>query len=247
MGMLITIEGGEYVGKSSVALPFIKTIIEKSGVEVKVSREPGGTPKAEIIRQQIFEKLGEGAPMEEIAILMYKARKMHIDDVIIPFLGKHKEKNKAMILDRYLDSSRIYQGYLGGLPLRRIRELDKEYVQGYLPDITLIMYFPEEIFTETFISRSTCSDEHTSKRDKNKWDTETIEKHLERQRLYLTLPRLAKEWGEDRKFLLINAATKPDAVRKEIIKKLTPLLLESRALKLKYSTKEEFMNAFQNI
>ncbi|MEO6508832.1 MAG: hypothetical protein ABIO02_02670, partial [Patescibacteria group bacterium] len=126
--------------------------------------------------------------------------------------------------DRYLDSSRIYQGYLGGLPLERIKELDNEYVKGYYPDITLILYFPEEVFDKTFKERQILAEETAHQRDKNAWDKEDIAKHLQRQRLYLTLPELAKKWKEKRKFITINSAQTPNKVRKEIKSNLDQLI-----------------------
>jgi dTMP kinase len=224
MGLLITIEGGEFVGKTSVVTPFLKSFFEKKKIKTLVSREPGGTPEGERYRQLAFQLLKEGAHTEKIAECMYKARRILIKTILIPFLGPKKENNVVVILDRYLDSSRIYQGYLGGLSQERIKELDNEYVKGYYPDLTLILYFPEDVFEKTFLERQQLAEKTAHQRDKNNWDEEEIEKHLKRQRLYLTLPELAKRWKENRDFLLINAAQDPTKVKKEIKKKLTAYL-----------------------
>ena len=69
MGFLISIEGGEFTGKSSLIVPSLKKILELSGCDVRVSREPGGTPRGEKIRSKIFSRLSEGTFQEELALL----------------------------------------------------------------------------------------------------------------------------------------------------------------------------------
>lgn len=221
MGLLITVEGGEFVGKSSVVAPYIKTFFEKKGMEALVSREPGGTPEGERIRQLIFKRLKEGAPTKELTLLFYKARVIHLNDIVIPFLGKKKEQNRVVILDRYIDSTRIYQGVLGGVPLKEIHELDKKYIKGYIPDITFILYFPEDVFEKTFLERQRMADKEINNRDKTVWDSENLQTHLKKQRAYLTLPEIAKQFGEKRVFIKINAAQTPGGVRNEIKKNLS--------------------------
>lgn len=223
MGLLITIEGGEYVGKSSVVAPYIKLLCDALGIDSLISREPGGTPEGEVIRQQIFQQLKEGATAMELALLFNKARQIHLKDIVIPFLGDKKEKKRVVILDRYLDSTRIYQGIIGGVSEKEIHKLEDTYVNGFLPDITLILYFPEKVFKKTFLDRQKSTEKNTQ-REKNDWDDEDISKHLERQRLYLTLPLLAKNWKENRVFIEINAAQTPDKVKGDIKQKLLPVL-----------------------
>ncbi len=219
MGLLITIEGGDFVGKSSIVAPFLKELFIAIGIEVIVSREPGGTPEGERLRQLIFRRLKEGAPTEELALLLNEARKIHLENIVFPFLGKKKEKNRVVILDRYLDSTRIYQGVFGGMPFEEIRKLEKKYVKNYFPDYTLIMYFPEKVFKQTFLERQRIAENEVNNRDKTVWDQEHIDTHLEKQRAYLKLPEVSKKCGEKREFFLINAAQTPEKVKEEVKKK----------------------------
>lgn len=218
MGLLITVEGGEFTGKTSVVIPGLEEIFEKSGFEVLTSREPGGTPKGEEIRQTIFRRLKQGASPEELAILFNQGRKIHLDEIIIPFLGPDRNltdqdgRQRIVLLDRYLDSTRVYQGLEAGVNQEKIRELENEYVGDWYPDETLILYFPEEKFNAAFMSRKQIAEQEINNRDKTLWDEGELSKHLLRQRYYLSLPELSKQWGEQRAFHLIDASGTPSEV-----------------------------------
>lgn len=224
MGLLITIEGGEFTGKSSVVIPALKTIFEHLGIETLTSREPGGTPRCEEIRQEIFTKLKEGATAQELAILFNKARRIHLDEVIIPFLGENKEHLRIVLLDRYLDSTRIYQGLEAGVPLATIADLEKAYVKNYMPDLTLILHFPTNKFAETFKIRKRFADQQTNNRDETLWDAGNIQKHIDRQNKYLQLPELSKQWNEPRAYETINASQHPHMVIKDAAQACLPFV-----------------------
>lgn len=207
--LFITVEGGEFVGKTSLVVPGLSKIIEELGLIVASSREPGGTEKAEEMRQLIFEKIKKGARPFELAILFNKARKIHIDELINPFFTKHGDKNAVLILDRYLDSTRVYQGLEEGVELDTIRELEREYVGNFVPNITLLLYFPTEVFEHVFLERK---NNVLPSRESNLLDDSHVMIHKKRQDYYLTLPQLAQKWGETRIFAQINAAKNPDNV-----------------------------------
>ncbi len=219
MGLLITVEGGEYTGKTSVVVPGLARYFEKKGIPVLVSREPGGTVEAEKMRKVIFEKMRTGAPQEELAELFMKARQIHLKERIIPFLGEHKQKNVVMILDRYLDSTRVYQGLEGGVSLEKIRQLERKYIDNYYPDLTLILFFPQEKFEATLKARM------NDQRETTAWDNHTINRHQKRQDHYLTLPALSKKWGENRHFVLIDASQSPEVVVAKAIEARLPLVM----------------------
>lgn len=221
MGYLITIEGGEYVGKTSVAIPAVVSFFKKSGFNTITSREPGGTPQGEAIRAEIFSKLEKGASPLQLAKLFNKARKIHINEVIIPHLGKYKEKNAVVILDRYLDSTRVYQGLEGGVNLDLIHKLEEKYVGSYFPDLTIILYFPERVFEKTLTARMK-NDKGT--RDHTGWDKSQIADHLKRQQNYLSLPALAKKRKEYRQFIIVDASNSQQEVAKSCIDSCKALL-----------------------
>lgn len=215
MGILITVEGGEFTGKTTVVVPAIVQFFKSKNIPVTASREPGGTSAGEAIREKIFSRIKEKANALEMALLFNEARKIHLDEIIIPALGAHKEKRAVVVLDRYLDSTRVYQGLEGGVPLSKLREFEKKYAYNYFPDLTFILYFPEEKFTETFLSRKQKASQEV--RDHTAFDEGEAQFHLARQRYYMNLPELARSWNETRNFFLIDASKTHEEVVHHII------------------------------
>ncbi|OGK39442.1 dTMP kinase [Candidatus Roizmanbacteria bacterium RIFCSPHIGHO2_12_FULL_44_10] len=221
MAQLITVEGGEFTGKTTVVVPALERIFRDAGKNVQASREPGGSPKAEKLRTEIFEKLRQGIPPEEQALLFNQARKVHLDDRMRPFLGEKKDKDTILILDRYLDSTRAYQGLEGGVSMETLKKLEVEYVGDFYPDLTFILYFPEEIFEKTLRERHEAANfSATHDRSQVPFDLSDISVQIERQRHHLKLPVIAKQFGEHRAFELINSAQNPEAVISEVKKSL---------------------------
>ncbi len=221
MNFLLAIEGGEYVGKTSVVAPSLEKFFTSLGWVVKIGREPGGTTKGEEIRRKIFEKARKKAPAKELALLFNQSRKIHIDDVIKPFFKENTGKNSLFILDRYLDSTRVYQGFEGGVDFDTIRNLEAEYVKGFFPDLTLILYLPEDKFNEIMKQRA---DSAHKGREKSPWEDFDFSVQLQRQRYYLSLPELSNSWGEKRNFAKIDASQSPEKVVKDclvVLEKLT--------------------------
>lgn len=216
MGLFITVEGGEYTGKTSVVVPGLARFFKKKGIPVLVSREPGGTPKAEAIRQTIFQKMAEGVPQDKLAALFMQARQNHLKEKVVPFLGEKKERRGVVILDRFIDSTRVYQGLEGGVALDKIRALEKKYVGGYFPDITIILYFPDDVFSKVLNTRMRKTRQTTA------WDNHALEIQRQRQKYYLTLPELAKQWGEERLFIPIDASKTKEAVSSKVISAVAP-------------------------
>ncbi len=229
MGLFITVEGGEFTGKTSVAIPTLTQLMEFLHIRVRVSREPGGTPRGEAIRQKIFTRLKEGADAHEAALLFNEARRIHLDEVILPFLGRKREHDGVMILDRYLDSTRVYQGLEGGVPLETLYALEKEYAYSFYPDLTLVLYFPEELFSKTFDTRRDVSLD-AQERSRTVLDEGTLAHHLARQRHYLRLKDIAQARGEQRAIEYINAAVERPHVVRQIIEATIPHLQKSHAL-----------------
>lgn len=139
-GKFITVEGIEGVGKST-NIEFLSGIIEQKGFEVLLTREPGGTPMAERIRQMLLEHGDEPLPDIAESLLFFASRSLHINNTIRPAL----EAGKWVVCDRFTDASRAYQGYGRKLGLDKI-DLMAEWVQGDLqPDLTLLLDAPVEV------------------------------------------------------------------------------------------------------
>lgn len=139
-GKFITVEGSEGVGKST-NVEFLASAIRQQGFAVICTREPGGTPIAERIRQILLEHGEEPLPDIAELLLFFASRSLHICNKIRPAL----EAGKWVICDRFTDASRAYQGAGRGLDLQRINLL-ADWVQDDLqPDLTLLLDAPAEI------------------------------------------------------------------------------------------------------
>lgn len=133
-GLFITFEGGEGAGKTTQINRLAQSLTEQ-GHKVITTREPGGTPEAEKIRNLLVQRDGgQWTPLSE-ALLLFAARQLHVDRVIKPNL----DDGKIVISDRFTDSTRAYQGYGHGLDLEIIEELKETVLKGLEPDLTFIL------------------------------------------------------------------------------------------------------------
>lgn len=139
-GKFITIEGGEGVGKST-QIGRLRDFVAEQGVEVVVTREPGGTHRAERIRELLLETSEEAMPSTCELLLMFAARSTHLENVIRPALMR----GACVICDRFTDATYAYQGGGRNLPIEHIETLER-MVQGTLrPDLTLLLDAPLDI------------------------------------------------------------------------------------------------------
>ncbi|MGW8247370.1 MAG: dTMP kinase [Acidiferrobacterales bacterium] len=133
-GLFITLEGVEGAGKST-NIPFVAKLLEKTGQEIVVTREPGGTKLGERIRGLLLDPDPELTiePESEL-LLMFAARAQHFHQVILPAM----KSGKTVLCDRFTDASFAYQGAGRGIPIGKIAQL-QTWLQGDLrPDLTLI-------------------------------------------------------------------------------------------------------------
>lgn len=133
-GKFIAFEGGEGAGKSTQAR-LLAAALETRGIPCVITREPGGTPGAEAIRALLLGTEGEGWNTRAEALLFAAARSDHVERLIRPALLA----GQWVICDRFLDSSRAYQGGAGGLSDDEVCELHRIGSQGLLPDLTLLI------------------------------------------------------------------------------------------------------------
>lgn len=137
-GRFIALEGGEGAGKSTQARLLAETL-RAGGKEVVLTREPGGTPGAEAIRALLLETDGDGWGPRAEALLFAAARADHVERLISPALAA----GKWVICDRFVDSSRAYQGGAGGLDDIDVLALHRVGSEGLMPDLTLLIEVPE--------------------------------------------------------------------------------------------------------
>jgi dTMP kinase len=159
-GKFITFEGGEGAGKSTQAKRLAERL-ERTGISVIVTREPGGTPVGEDVRELIMRDHPTD-PVTEL-LLFAAARAEHVTSVIRPAL----DDGTWVISDRFLDSTRVYQGKLYGLEPEFIAQLERFTVAPDYPDLTLILDLPASAGIERAQLRGTLS----------RYDAERIETH----------------------------------------------------------------------
>lgn len=148
-GKFISIEGIEGVGKST-NIDVLVNCIEAAGHKVLTTREPGGTPFAEDIREILMNRGDEPVPEIAELLLMFAARSFNVNNVILPAL----EAGTWVVCDRFTDSSRAYQGGGRGIPMETIDQV-ADWVHGDTwPDLTILLDAPVEIGMERAGKRS---------------------------------------------------------------------------------------------
>jgi len=149
-GRFISVEGIEGVGKST-NIEVIVDCIEAAGHQVVTTREPGGTPLAEDIRELLVGHSDETIPEIAELLLVFAARSLNVNNVIIPAL----EAGHWVLCDRFTDSSRAYQGGGRGIPIETIDRLADWVHGGIWPDLTILLDAPVEVGMQRASKRST--------------------------------------------------------------------------------------------
>jgi len=148
-GRFITFEGGEGAGKST-QVQRLAARLKGRGREVVTTREPGGSPGAESIRDIVLRGDADRWSPTTETLLMYAARRDHIERVIRPSL----ERGAWVICDRFADSTRAYQGAAGGVDPRFITALETFILEATRPDLTLVFDLPAEVGLERAHARA---------------------------------------------------------------------------------------------
>ena len=139
-GLFITLEGPEGAGKSTNR-EYLAERLREQGIDVLLTREPGGTPLAERIRELLLDPSDEPMAADTELLLVFAARAQHLQQVIRPALAR----GSVVLCDRFTDATYAYQGGGRGLSIERIAQLEL-FVQGELrPDLTLIFDLPVEV------------------------------------------------------------------------------------------------------
>ncbi len=174
-GRFITFEGGEGAGKSTQVRRLVARL-QAAGHDVVATREPGGSPGAEALRHVILSGAAEpfGPRME--ALLFAAARSDHVEQVIRPAL----ERGMVVLCDRYLDSSRVYQGGSNPDDQAFVAALERIAINGMMPDMTLIL----DIEAEEGMRRASARRADGSV---DRFEKEALEIHEQRREAYLAI------------------------------------------------------------
>jgi dTMP kinase len=131
--MFVTLEGGEGAGKST-SRDFIVSLLEAYNIPFIQTREPGGTPIGEALRELLLSKEGTAPSVTTELLMVFAARAQHLHEVIEPAL----REGKWVLCDRFTDATYAYQGYGRGFDLREIEALETLVQRGRHPDLTLL-------------------------------------------------------------------------------------------------------------
>lgn len=198
--MFITFEGGEGAGKSTIAKR-LRHYLENKGYEVILTREPGGTEFADRVRDLIME---EDISAYEEMMLFNVARLNHLEQVILPALANHK----IVLCDRFIDSSRAYQGILGDCTYNEYQKLEQvnETIANSVDLINTTFYF--KIDPEIALNRIA-----KNNRETNRFDKKDLDYHYQLQAAYEQLISVDRS----NRFVVIDAEQDEEQVLQQCI------------------------------
>lgn len=183
MGLFISLEGGEGSGKTT-QIKMLKQALEAIGHEVITTREPGGTPEAEKIRDLLVQRNGGNWTATAEVLLLFAARHMHYETLIKPAL----RRRAIVISDRFTDSTRAYQGYGMGMNLPDIEVIKQKAIGDIEPDITFIMDIDvREGLVRSMERLSTESEQKAQNEDR--YESRKIEFHQKLRNGYLSIAK----------------------------------------------------------
>jgi len=192
--MFITIEGPEGSGKTTATNRVVQEL-EKLGYQIVRTREPGGTPISEQIRNVILDKENTMMDPRTEALLYAAARRQHLVEKVWPAT----REGKIVICDRYIDSSLAYQGGARGLGIDNIIDINMFATEDTWPDLTLLFDIEPELGLERIAKNK--------EREVNRLDLEKLEFHKKVRETFLLLAKKQPE-----RFAIIDASKSPDEV-----------------------------------
>jgi len=218
-GTFITFEGGEGAGKSTQVARLAATLRARSGRAVCVTREPGGSPRAEEIRAALLGGVAKPyGPFAE-ALLFSAARIDHLDRLIRPAL----RRGEIVLCDRFIDSTRAYQGAAGGLDPAVVIALERVVVGPTRPDLTLILDLPPEAGLARAAGRGAGTGQGA-----DRFEAESLDFHARLRDAFLAIAR-----AEPERCAVIDAGRDPDsvevAIRALVAARLSGLLPTERS------------------
>jgi len=204
--MLITFEGGIRSGKSTQAKKLFKHF-KSQNKPVFINREPGGPTAAEDIRKILLNPDAELAQLTEF--LLYQAARA---ELVEKFVKQNLEKDRIVILDRYIDSTYAYQGHGRGINTDFITEFEKLVARGFIPDLTFILTIkPEKALNRTLKTKVNYLE--------SRFENEELEFHQKVQQGYLERYRLEKKKGKERIHIIDG-----DQSKNEVFKQILDLV-----------------------
>lgn len=201
--MLITFEGIEGCGKTT-QIALLHTYLEKKGLNVIKTREPGGTKFGETLRKVFLHTNMEVYPLSELLVFM-AMRAQHVEELIQPAL----KEGKVVLCDRFIDASYAYQGYGRGVDLGIIETLNRLVTKGVRPNLTVLL---------------DCSVDNGLKRkaesaDMDRFEKEELAFHNKIKKAYEKMSK-----ADPKRFFVIGGSLDTDTIHRTIRKKVVALL-----------------------
>ena len=202
-GRFITFEGIEGVGKST-QVSRLSAWLGEQQINHVVTREPGGTPLAEKIRDLVLVAREESMPANAELLLMFAARSVHLENWVLPNLRAHR----WVVCDRFTDATYAYQGGGRQLPTTTIAQLESLVQQGLKPDLTLLLDAPVSVALSRARSRNGDAAQDRFERERHEF--------FER----VQMAYHARARAEPARFALIDATQTVDRVATDIIERI---------------------------
>lgn len=200
-GYFISFEGGEGVGKTT-QIRRLADALRDMGHDVLETREPGGSPGAEAVRHVLLSGAAEALGPKLEAILFAAARSDHVETIIRPAI----EAGKIVLTDRFMDSSRVYQGVTGGLDAKFMAALERVTVNGMVPDLTIILDIePEEGLRRAAARRA-------SGENADRYEKEQLDIHRRRREAFLEIAK-----AEPERCVVIDASMDEEAIASAVL------------------------------
>lgn len=205
-GLFVTFEGGEGAGKST-QIRRLADSLRRQGHDVCVTREPGGSPGAEAVRHVLLSGAAEEFGVRMEAILFAAARNDHVEEIIRPAL----ESGVVVLCDRFMDSSRVYQGVTGNLEMDYVETLQRVAVAGVTPDCTIILDLTAEKGLGRARSRS-------GEAAADRFEREEVQTHEKRREAFLEIAA-----AEPERCQVVDADRPEDEIARDILTIVGPL------------------------
>lgn len=210
MGLFVTFEGGEGVGKSTQA-GLLADALARAGRSVVRLREPGGTPLGEYLREWLMDG-GRALTPEAELLLFTAARAELVRTVLLPAI----DAGNDAVLDRYADSTTVYQGYAGSVGMRAVSAANRTATGGLMPRLTVLLDAPPE----AALARAQARDAHTETR---RFEAAEAAFHRRVRSGFLWLAR-----REPERWLVLDALQDTTTVHAQVWQRVQELLGESR-------------------
>jgi len=211
-GLFVTFEGGEGTGKST-QIRLLADRLRRLGVDVLTTREPGGSPGGEAVRHVLLSGAAEEYGTRVEAVLFAAARNDHVEEVIRPALVS----GAVVLCDRFLDSSRVYQGITGNLEPAFIQNLERVAINGVMPDCTIILDLPAAEGLKRARARAAADGPAAAAPDR--FEKEELDTHEKRREAFLDIAD-----NEPLRCRVVDASGTPEAIAEKVFSIVEPLL-----------------------